>query len=343
MMPPAFASTRFAGGFLFLLVLILLSPILVGKSVLAPREVMYESAGLGDVYFSSLYKQIYTEKSDIDIAFVSSSRMECAINQAYVQDALSEKLGRPAVVRKLNWSWNGFDALYFVMQDLLKNRKVKMLVFCDLSLDADNFAHKQTSYWFRWADNSDSLQGLPFISKLSFYSSAIVGIPRNLVDILRHNPPLPPPVKPERPWHWSNIEYNPVTATSPADVLVYSKDTRDAFEFSTKPLPELQAGFVRKIGELAERYHTRLVYLHVPIPTEQKDTKVKEPASWPDVADVSMPLVGIPPVVLFSGMSKDDVGNLYFDSIHFNQNGQRYFTRLVTPTIIQLFEDESKP
>jgi hypothetical protein len=52
-------------------------------------------------------------------------------------------------------------------------------------------------------------------------------------------------------------------------------------------------------------------------------------------------LLGIPPKKLFSGLSDEQVLKLYADPMHLNQNGQRYFTRLITPTLLQLYENST--
>jgi hypothetical protein len=34
---------------------------------------------------------------------------------------------------------------------------------------------------------------------------------------------------------------------------------------------------------------------------------------------------------------------LYGDPVHLNQNGQEYFTRLITPTLIGIYQAKGKP
>ena len=131
-MSPAFSSSRQAGAFALLLLLILLLPVLAGKSFLPTREQFYSSTGRDTFYSPYLHQQIFEEKGDVDVAIMSSSRLASAIDAPYLQEKLSEKLGRKAVVRSLCWTWNGYDALYFIAQDLLQQRKVHMIIICDL-------------------------------------------------------------------------------------------------------------------------------------------------------------------------------------------------------------------
>ena len=78
------------------------------------------------------------------------------------------------------------------MQDLLRHRKVRVIVFYDLSEGAANAAHLRAPFWFRQADNADALAGLPARSKPSFYACAVLGMPRNLLGLLRANLPAIP-------------------------------------------------------------------------------------------------------------------------------------------------------
>ncbi len=94
LMRPAFASTRQAGAFAFLVLVLLLLPVLVTKSLLPPRQELYAFMGWETTgphpYHSRL---IFEEKEDIDIAIVGSSEILYGIDAPYVQEALSKKLG----------------------------------------------------------------------------------------------------------------------------------------------------------------------------------------------------------------------------------------------------------
>jgi hypothetical protein len=340
-MSPAFSSTRQAGAYALLLLLILLLPVLAGKWLFPTREQFYSASGRDMANFPYYHQQIFEEKGDIDIAFLSSSRMGCAIDPAYVQEKLSEKLGRQAVVRSITWSWNGYDALYFIGQDLLHHRKVRMIVFCDLSPDTTDIAHHHASRWFRFGDNAEALAGLPLESKASFYASAILGLPRNLAGLVRGNLAAIPSNKPD--WNTFSTDFTPHTTVGPSDVRIYSEATKESFRFAGAPLPKLQREFVRKIGLLARTYQSQLVLLNIPDLADKNQPLLEENAYWPDAFGTDVPMVGIPPAILFAGMNDDEVGKLYFNYNHFDQNGKNYFTPLITPSLIQVYEDRIKP
>jgi hypothetical protein len=345
-MAPTFSSTREAGAFGLTLLLFLALPIFAGKWLLPSREKMYSSTGNATVDFPFYHQQIFDEKQDIDIAFMGSSRMGCAIDPEYVQKKLSEKLGRPAVVRLITWSWQSYDALYIIAGDLLEHRKVHMLVFNDLNPDATNFAHHQASLWFRYGDNSEALSGLPLVSQGSLYASAILGLPRNLVGLLRDNLPAYP--KEKSGYGVPAVPYVPETPTTPSDVIAYSPATKNSFHFDGGPMPAYQKALLRKIGVMADAHQSKLVYLHLPVFDERRDTRIDETEFFPDLMGKNVAMVGIPPSVLFAGMSDADIDNLFIkqphgsSSVHLNFNGRNFLTTLITPELVQIYEDEVK-
>lgn len=360
-MRPAFSTTGSAATFTLLLLFLLALPAVVGKNLLPPRDQIYSSLPWGTGAFPYLHDQIFEETNDIDIAFMGSSRIWWDIDTPYVQDELSRQLGHKAVVRSLCWTAPGFDPFYFIMQDLLKHRKVSVIVFSDLSPGAANKAHPRATAWFRLADNAGALDGLSVMAKISFYTSAILGMPRNALGLVRTN--LPAIDSDEVSWigfdHIKNpahrlgslalqkrldqpfAAYMPHTSASAADVCVYSEATKDEFDFSTDSVPPMQKEFIRKIGALARENHVRLVYLHLPESTEMNSPTLVEKAFWPDLFGRDLTMTAIPATKLFAGMTPEDVQKLYYNYEHFNQNGMEYFTPIVTPELVRIYEQQT--
>jgi hypothetical protein len=369
-MSPAFSSTRQAAAFALLILALLLLPAVMGKSSLPPREELYSAVPWATGAFPYMHDEFFGDKEDIDIAFLGSSRMWWDIDTPYVQDQLSRQLGHKAVVRSYCWNWPGFDPLYFIMKDLLDHRKVHLIVFGDYSGGTGDTAHVAAPSWFRLGDNSADIAGLPMNSKLSFYSSAILGMPRNLLDLLRTN--LPPLPRDELPWTWTpegvtNLPnmvnpstrlgsaglhlkpgqtfdaYTPPDGARPEDVVIYSDATAKSFDFSGGSIPAMQADFVRKVAALAREHRTGIVLLHLPLTDDLKAPLLEEPVFWPDLFHGNLTLMGVPPPKFFQGTTGQDIPRLFWNSDHLNPNGQAYFTKLVTPDLLQIYEDQTKP
>jgi len=313
-----------------------------------------------------MHDQIFVEKGDIDIAFIGSSPLYWGIDTPYVQNKMTELLGRPAVVRSLCWHYSGFDALYFIARDLLRHRKVRMIVFCDMLYpDASNGAHRSTSKWFLWPEDAPEISGLSMKAKATFYAGAMVGIPRNLLDMIRNN--LPPIASEEilvksgypklqspatrlgsLAVTWSSghtmTNFTPMGAARPTDACIYTNATRANFQFSSHPVPPTQATFCRKMASLAQENHVKLVYLHFTRTFERTSSVIETSAFWPEVFGGNATMIGIPGAKLFAGVSQEVLTNqLYNDPVHLNRNGQKFFTPLITPALMQIYENQIKP
>ena len=362
-MRPAFTSTTQKAGFCVLLLFLLTCPVVIGKKLLPPRELIYSSTSWGAGAFPYLQNQIFAETNDIDIAFMGSSPIWWGVDTPHVQTELSRALGRPAVVRSLCWNWNGLDAFYFIAKDLLAHRHVHMIVFCDLTPGSSDTAHVQALHWFRLADNAEDLGGLGWRAKASFYASAIQGMPRNLVGWLRTDLPaidseniswgdfkqvanpahrlgsLPLRMSSYHPF--ADLAVTNIPAAS--SVRVCPPDSPSSFECSHAPLPPMQVAFAGKIAALAEKENVRLVFLHMPKIPELGSPVIPENADWPALFQNRLTLVGVPAATLYAGQSRDEVTQLYWDFQHLNQNGQVYFTRVITPRLLQLYEAQNQP
>jgi len=366
MMRPAFPTTKSAAAFALLLLGLLLSPVLAGKKFLPPREQAYATLGWNNGAYPWVYNQIFQETNAIDIAIVGSSHIWQAINTPYLQQKLSEKLHRPAVVRTLAWGGAGYDALYFVTRDLLARRQVRLLVIYD---EGSGSANPAAPVWFRFGEDAAMLSGLSVPEQGRLYFAAVVGMPRNLLSLFRPN--LPAPLVTDRPNFWTRTANNtpnpatqlgclplrlgftpdgftprlpfepfvPATNAEPADAVVYASATKKDFGFSTAPPTKWEANYVQRLAALLRAHGVQPVMLSLPLLAETRSPVILEKAFWPEVFPGTS-LLGIPPVKLFGRLTDAEVLKLYADVWHFNQNGQAYFTPLITPALIQLYENQ---
>lgn len=366
-MRPAFSSTRHAAAFALLLLVLLLSPALAGKKFLPPREEIYSSIWWPNGDFPYMDGQIFREKGDMDIVFMGSSHIWGAFDTPHVQEQLSKLLGRPACVRTFGWGGPGYDEVYFVAQDLLAHRKLKMLVIDDDCNESDQ-PQPLASKMFRFGDNEESLDGLPPATKAAYYFASIAGMPRNLLSLIRSN--IPADLTSTNYWmvrsRTRNIadnlgtitarigfrsapdvepapfaSYAPQTSVQPSDVCIYSQGTKTNFAFSSAGLPPMQLHFAQKISALAQENGCRLVIVHIPTFEERHSTVISGPTFWPDALHTNVTMFGIPPATLFKGLTDDDIRKLYSDSVHLNANGQKYFTALMTPVLLEIYESET--
>ena len=367
MMRPAFSSTRQAAAFALLLSALLLSPVLAWKKLLPPREQAYATLGWNNGAYPWIHNQIFQETNAIDIAILGSSHIWQDINTPYLQQKLSEKLHRQAVVRTLGWGGCGYDALYFVTRDLLAHRQVRLLVFYDETAGFKSMSQNMGGpAWFRFGEDAAILPGLALREQGLLYFAAILGMPRNLLSQFRPN--LPAMLDQPNCWSRNNHTQNPATrlgslalhtgfspgstiphlpfesfvpATTarPEDVVVYTPATQAAFKFAGTNPPAWEADFVQRLAALWRANGVQSVMLSLPLFAEARSPVILETAFWPKFFTDTR-LLGIPPATLFAQLTDAELCQLYADQVHFNENGQTYFTSVITPALIQLYENQ---
>lgn len=348
-----------------MLLLLLALPIVMGQNLLPSREQSYLVQGWGNGLYPWIYNQIFEETNDVDIAFVGSSHIN-DLDTPYVLAKLSEKLGRPAVVRTLPFAGAAYDGLYFITRDLLTHRRVRLLVFYD-EKNVLHYRNNAIPTLFRFADDAYVLPGLSLPEQALLYFAAVVGMPRNGLCLLRDN--LPAPLDTNTPNYWKKTanappgnrfgyipvfrgfapdpgarsesfkRFAPAQPAQAADAMVYSPATKTNFEFSTVPLPAWQAHFARLFAALTREHGVKTVMLYLPVTAELRRSAIPERTFWPEIMN-GVVLLGVPPLKMFGTLTDAEASMFYCDPGHFNLNGSDYFTPLITPALIKLYENQ---
>jgi hypothetical protein len=367
-MCPAFDSTKQAAAFALLLLFLLAAPWLSAKKILPQPKPGYSRESIRWERFPWLQKFAFAETNDIDIAFVGSSHMEHDIDTPYVQQKLDERAGHQTVVRSFCWAGAGFDGLYYFTRDLLAHRQVKTLVFYDESSGrTPNEVQEFVTHWFRFREDGGILSGLPLADRATYYFASVIGMPRNLLALFTANLPRDPNRTPISDHFWekgaiepettlgcmnTRLDYDPMTgeigtpfapyvpqtSVTQADVGIYQPAAASVFVFSEQPLPAIQTYFAGQFALLVKNHGCKLVLLHLPAYAERSAPVMVESRYWPDFLHTEVCMMGIPGEKLFGGLTDPEIGRLYSDPVHFNENGQKYFTSLITPALLQFYE-----
>lgn len=368
-MRPAFSSTNQAAAIALLLLALLGLPAILGKNHLPPREQAYAVLSWDSGPYPWIQDQIFEETNAIDIAFVGSSHMANGIDTPYVQRQLEQKNGPKTVVRSLTWGGSGYDGLYLITKDLLQHRKVKLLVFYDEKVDlGEQLRNGALTSLFRFREDFPALAGLPIRDQASYYMVSLIGAPKTLLSLIRPGlsarilPGQPGYLAPQNagfadapvdlgaiydpkgftadyfnPHHASFVAYQP-PAASTGDALVYSASVKPSFAFSRAPLPPWHLQFAKRFAQLAQLYGCHLVLLNIPVYDQRRSPVILERAFWPDLMGANLAMLGVVPAKLFAGLPDEEVQKLFKDPVHFNRNGQQYFTQLITPALLRLYE-----
>jgi hypothetical protein len=357
-MTPAFSSPGRAAAFAALLLALLAAPALVGRLGVLDRADVYPTIPVGAGPFAHIQRQVFDETAALDIAFVGSSFMWSGIDAPYVQRELTRALGREARVTVLASVWPGLDRDYVLLKDLLSRRSVELVVLQfpnrnrptdDPAAEANRVAdepHVQAFRFYRAGELDEVDAALPSRPRAALYAGAVLGMPRHLLTLARPNYTSPAAVEATlgarletRGYYGAPFErFRPDPPQFDADEMIYSGSDGAAYRFFEEPLPPYQMHFAKLIGTLLAEHDVPAVVLHIPQANETTVDVVEERLDWRELTGVTGPLIGIPPARLFAGFDAEEVER-FFVSDHLNENGTIYFTRAVTPALLQAFAD----
>lgn len=353
-MDPPFSSRWQAYGFAFVLAFFLILPVGLSRSGLIRRQDIYQRIPEKFGGFSYIGHQIFEDSSDIDILFLGSSVLWSGIDTPYVQDQLSQQLGRPANVIMFGSNWRGEELNYILLSEVLRRRKVGMVVVTmPLAHQSTNLPHPQSYRWLPYGENSEAFRGLPFKTHLSIYGEYVLGGPRHLLGIIRSDNQektdfyhmlvkLRGAYRVEggylgAPFVWQTTSPPKLSAHS----LIYSPETQRFFNFTRQPLSSYQMHFLRLTVELVRRSEVPVAIVNIPLSRQRRDSVIEERMVWSEVFGLEMPLIGVPPATLFRGMTDSEINRHFYDE-HMNLNGSILLTRTLTPAILTLYEEHAR-
>lgn len=349
---PAIWSNRHAVALILVIGILLSLPVLMHVVGLPPRDRVYSGIRVETGTGPLDEHNIFEEKGPVDVLLVGSSLLVRGVDINYIEQQLSQQLGRPARVRRLALKWQGLDMQYMLMKDFLEHHKAGMVIM-DMPTDAliGDAPHIQAYRWMRWGEFPQSTAGLSLHARIGIYGAQVLGAPRQLVNYLRPNRLVQTPALIQK--LGAQSEYGGVgyyggpfvpepriPPTFASDSMLSHGATDPNFDFNGDPLGPYHQHWAREIGNLARQYNVPFAMIHVPEDTEKGSTRIPERMYWPEVIGLpTAPILGIPSATLFRDTPADQIRNYYYDQ-HFNDNGREFFTRAITPAILDLYAKE---
>ena len=349
-----FGSKRQAAGFVLLLLILLVLPVGLEKSRLLSRSDLYSTVPERFGAFSYVHRQIFEEKSEIDILFLSTSTLWSAVDTPHVQRELSRALGRDANVVTFGSNWRGEDLSYFLMRDLLQRRKVKLVAFSmPLPSQLTNKPHLQSFSWMQCDDIAAVRKGLSRQNQVSLYAESVLGSPRHLLSLVRPNQLEESPVaatlgadyRPEKYGGDAVPAWKPNGPAAAAKSMIYSPETKDQFRFIHKPLNDYQGHFLRLLFDLLRQQQVPVIIVNTPESGGRPNDVVTERMYWPEVFGSDMSIIGIPKAMLFQGMSDAEIDRFFYGQYkdHLTLTGSQLFTETITPAILEIYAQKVQP
>lgn len=338
-------------GLLALLLGLLAAP-LMQRAYPHNRAQLYLSVPTSNGPFSFLEREIFDRRDDIDILFLGSSTSLAGIDAPYIEQALTDHLGRKTTVVSFGSNWRGEDLLYTQLRDVLARRKVRLLVFATPSLaDDQDGPHSQR---FRWAEPRDDADAppLPLRARIQEYGLQVLGSPRRWLLYVRDERGTPPDsidahlgaLRAQRGFGRLGQAVDPFVSARPdppafsADELLFGPGTGHRFPLAEMPLSAYQSHYLMRIGQLTASHQVHIAALHVTRYVERGSDVIDERADWRQYFGDHVSTIGATPRRLFAGLEPDMLRRLYYDDDHFNENGQTYFTRAIAPGILRAYD-----
>ncbi len=351
MLEPPFSSNLQIIGFIVIVLLALALPMLITRSGAVSRRDSYRLMPEHFGAYSFAETEIFENKGDIDILFVGSSVIWHDIDVPQIQKALSEQLGRPATVLLFGHNFNDMDISYAKLRDLLQRRRVRLVVTSVLREPFTDGPSTTSFKFLRYGEYMEPLEGLPLGSKVSLYACGVLRGPRDLLAIARPDKSKPSPYADDLGVFKAELgmgrdpkrfeSYSPTPPVVPANDLIYSQSNQGQFEFTNTPIPLHQDRYFEELVKTLRANRVPLAMINLPGYKERHDDKVVEWQDWSKRFGVDIPLIGIAPSVLFTGLSEEEIEKLYCDTEHLNVNGNEFFTRTILPAVLQVYKQHA--
>jgi hypothetical protein len=340
---PAFATRAEAIRFGLLMVAALAAPLLFARlcpGARIPLHGLTDHAGL-----FVLQEVVHADpRPDIDILLIGDSFLRLAVDAESVEQTLTRELGRPARVITFGFQHRGEELYYLALRDLLAHHKRPKLVVLDMPKSFLNFDRPHPWDWeiVSPAEDPSFFAGMRWTYRARLYGEHVLGMPRILFALLHDRRSGIAPNEHGSTLHSEGFfgapfsSYSPTPPSLPAAQMIYSEAKRERWSFSNETLQPYPDHFDRKLVQLAMDNHIPLVVLSVPVHPWVHEQQVVELDNWPAYFGAPIDMVGIPPAQLFAGLSDADIEKLYWNG-HFNTNGALYFTKAITPALVQLY------
>lgn len=353
---PAFAERWHCWVFVLCALLLALFPMLP-KFGLFDRAALYVDIPWKRPCYVYFANHTLQDKEAIDVLFLGNSSLESAIDPRVLKEALRPLLGREPVVVVAGHAGESLALDYIMLHDLLARRKVRMLALHRgreskyRYFSSGDYSRGFWDFWLHW----DVVRQLPPEKMLWTYLYTMRYALRLLTAPLRQrldavhgyvcqNPDVTfgaclrffPDAKPKVP--------PPAPKVPTSDLLFTSANGRAIAGDEYIPDDLL---FQEATLALAQRHGTVVTFVQVPydigLETPDGVALPRAPAtsrSW------HTPLIAASVPQLFPGKSRRQiVEEFYFEPTgkHFFAVGASYFTKVIAPAVVKLFQEQVTP
>ncbi len=350
-----FVTPRGLRFMLYSVLALLLAPVVLELSGVLSDYDRYSEAPAA--FFAYHAHVIANTSGDVDLLVLGSSTTLTGNDCVYLEELLTQHLGRPAVVTCLGSNWRSEFIFYGILSDFFKRHTVKLVVLEEPREAVADAEHSWTHYFWKPIEFGALLQGLPVRYQLAHYAQSILGVPRHLLSLLRHNDGRGPQrelaayiayhgapprllgfkslLRPDTRQPFQKVDY-PVPLI-PAEHMIFRGAEHPVLKFKGRRFTDIQARGMQLMKDLtiAQGGHFALLNYSQP---EQDKAPLRVRTYDPHAMGGYIPVIGVDPAELYPGFSVDKIRTLWKNESHPNWNGARYNTRALAPAFLDLYD-----
>jgi hypothetical protein len=342
---PVFDRRYQVVAFVTFILLSLIAPLVI--PLVIPIERRYEAIqwNLGNYPF--IREQIFATKGPIDILFVGPSAVWTGVDPVLVQEAVKARLQREAAVLNFGTDFYGHEAAYFLVRDTLATRQVRVVVL-GVPSPPTRAPHVVTPHLVDVYRDAALLRSLPLEDRLIFYTSGILGAPRDLLSAVRPNSGLGAFASGKHQFSRSGQGQNydtraladadaaQIVTSEPAGPRGESLLSRGDPRIRETPAVLHQEKLLRAIEALCRRHGTRLVLIKVPLQDDDA-AHIELPSS--DLLDGQLKVIA--PTPHFMTLPPAARASYYRNAGHLNYRGAVLFSNAAVPALLRMLDEQS--
>lgn len=318
-------------------------PILSGVAGFPTREQVYRGTDRRENLSWFVYHHLFREKSPLDIAILGSSHLAAGLDALTLERLLTERLGRPATVIVLPAFFRAVDLQFLLLEDLLRQRRVRMVVV-DPGTDTQVNPNPHLYRILQWGHPAEVWGSLPAGEYLRWYALTCYSTPRQLLAALFPRPILPPEARYTARNGSTFDAQTPLpdwllrrASAGPASLEEVSYPPERYAELYFAPiLSSYQHFCLRHFIELAVRNETVPVVVRFPFLERARERELTLPEGLRStLSEARVTVLGITPAALFEGLDDRTVASLYADPVHFNAAGSHLHTAIIAPALVE--------
>ncbi len=313
------------------------------------RAMLYHFA-FSKKHMSNIYTNILDAPGDIDVLVLGSSSLGSGLNPLIIRAALRATTGKESNVAVMFHPNAGFDLDYVILKDVLAKKKVKLLIWDALRMPDLNapINHYATSYLWDMRLHEDLLDITPKRRTTIYLYSVMTGLKLILSPVLDHGKSIPEPEGEfmcDKPYYLGAClrkeanqlkkEYPPPPMLDMNQILHFRDDV--TYLSPRYHYRRTDGLFYEQVLKLAQDNGVQVAFMITPMvggPSKVIPIQEIESGSrgW------NVPIIGATRKEVQLDQGIKNGGFYQTDGTHMLYNATNYYTRIVLPAIIRLYE-----